>query len=216
MQRKVVITGGKGGLGKALTEAFSMEDWQVLSPGRDELDVASAVSVENYFAQYGDVDLLICNAGKSFDQLLIKMSEHEWDEAMAVNLKGAYLCAKAASRSMLRKRNGHVVFISSYSALHPPMGQANYAAAKAGLIGMAKSLAAEWGKRNVRVNVVVPGFLETSMTEGLSEKVIASAREKHMLESFNSPECVAGFIKYIEESMPHTSGQVFNLDSRIV
>lgn len=213
---KVLITGGEGDLAEALRMTLEDLGRVVLSPGRDELDVASAASVAGYFSGLDKVDLLICNAGVTDDRLLLKMDESSWDKVIDVNLKGAFLVARAAAKMMMKKRTGHIIFISSHSAYHPPIGQANYAAAKAGLDGLAKSMAAELGSRNVRVNVVVPGFMETKMTEGLSDEVKSLALKKHCLNLFNDTQSVASFICHLDSQMMATSGQIFHLDSRIV
>ena len=210
----MVITGGAGGLGRALAAAFADAGHEVLAPGRDELDVTDAAAVKEYF-KGREVELLICNAGVTRDAVLGKLPEKDWDAVMAVNLRGAALCAAAASRGMVRARQGHIVFVSSHSAVHPPAGQAAYAAAKAGLIGLAMSLAKELGPAGVRVNSVLPGFLETRMTEGLSEKRKDQVRKEHVLGRFNTTEAVADFLMTLHERMPHTSGQVFRLDSRV-
>jgi 3-oxoacyl-[acyl-carrier protein] reductase len=186
----------------------------VTAPGRGELDVSDAAAVKEYFRRR-ETGLLICNAGITRDALLAKTGEAEWDEVMAVNLRGAALCAAAASRGMIRARCGHIVLVSSYSAIHPPAGQAAYAAAKAGLIGLGKSLAKELGAANIRVNVVLPGFLETRMTAGLTEARKEAVRSEHVLGRFNTVEAVADFLLTLHERMPHTSGQVFQLDSRV-
>lgn len=216
MTKRVLITGGGGGVGGACQALFEAAGWEVLAPGRSQLDVSLADSVESFFNQLGEIDLLLCNAGVTDDSLLARMTEAQWDKALEVNLKGAFRCARAVSQKMLRRRAGHVVFVSSYSAFHPPAGQANYAAAKAGLIGLAKSLAAEWGGRGVRVNVVVPGFLETKMTQPVAAAAREAALAKHVLGEFNKPQQVAKFVHFLEEEMPFTSGHVFNLDSRVL
>ena len=210
----MVITGGAGGLGGALAAAFADAGHEVLAPGRDELDVTDAAAVKEHFKDR-EVELLICNAGTTRDALLGKLPEKDWDAVMAVNLRGAALCAAAVSRGMIRARQGHIVFISSHSAVHPPAGQAAYAAAKAGLIGLAMSLAKELGPAGVRVNTILPGFLETRMTEGLSEERKDQVRKEHVLGRFNTTEAVAGFLVTLHARMPHTSGQVFRLDSRV-
>jgi 3-oxoacyl-[acyl-carrier protein] reductase len=210
----VVITGGEGGLVRALAATFAEAGHEVLAPGRDELDVADAAAVKEYFRDR-EVGLLICNAGITRDALLGRLREEDWDAVMEVNLRGAARCAAAAARGMLRARAGHIVFISSHSAIHPPAGQAAYAAAKAGLIGLAISLAKELGPAGVRVNVVLPGFLETRMTEGLSEERREAVRREHALGRFNTAEAVGDFLVTLHGKMPHTSGQVFRLDSRV-
>ena len=210
----MVITGGEGGLGRALAAAFAEAGHEVLAPGRDELDVADAAAVKEYF-RGREMGLLIYNAGITRDALLGRQREEDWDEVMEVNLSGAARCAAAAARGMLRARAGHIVFISSHSAIHPPTGQAAYAAAKAGLIGLAMSLARELGPAGVRVNAVLPGFLETRMTEGLSAERREAVRREHALGRFNTAEAVGDFLVTLHGKMPHTSGQVFRLDSRV-
>jgi len=130
------------------------------------------------------------------------------------NLNGAAYCARAVSRRMLRRRHGHIVFVSSYSALHPPIGQAAYAAAKSGLLGLARSLARELGAAGIRVNTVMPGFLETRMTAGLPPQRVQAVLGEHALGRFNQVGEVAEFLHFLHTRLPHTSGQVFQLDSR--
>lgn len=214
--QQAIITGGEGGLGEAISTTLKSAGREVLSPGRGDLNVADASSVKDYLHQLDDIDLLVCNAGATLDKPLARMSESDWDQVMQVNLKGAFLCAREVSRSMMKRRSGHIIFISSFSAIHPPAGQANYAAAKSALLGMMKSMAQELGSRNVRVNAILPGFLETKMTENLSDEVKQAALQRHTLGRFNTPEAVAEFVAHLHQRMPHTSGQVFNLDSRIV
>ncbi|MGJ8672883.1 SDR family NAD(P)-dependent oxidoreductase [Rubritalea sp.] len=216
MAKRAVITGGQGGLGEALRVQLEADGYVVLAPGRGELDVTYSASVDAFFKEAGEIDLLVCNAGKTEDALFAKMTEKAWDLAMDVNLKGAFRCARAVSKQMLKRRTGHVIFISSYSAFHPPLGQVNYAAAKAGLEGMCKSLAQEWGGRGVRVNLIVPGFMETKMTQVLPDTVHESAKQRHVLGEFNSPEKVAQFVCFLDQVMMQTSGQNFNLDSRVL
>jgi 3-oxoacyl-[acyl-carrier protein] reductase len=210
----VVITGGEGGLGRALHAAFEKADHPVLSPGHRELDVTDPDAVRDFFRLH-EPELLVCNAGITRDAPLARLDEAAWDEVIAVNLRGAALCAAAASRSMLRARRGHIVFISSFSALHPPVGQAAYAAAKAGLIGLSKSLARELGPAGIRVNTILPGFLDTPMTAGLSDERREQVRRDHALGQFNTPDAVAAFLVHLHDHLPHTSGQIFQLDSRI-
>jgi 3-oxoacyl-[acyl-carrier protein] reductase len=210
----VVITGGEGGLGRALAAAFESAGHPVLAPGRSELDVTCAESIDGFFRRHSP-DLLVCNAGLTRDAPLARLGEAAWDEVMAVNLRGAARCAAAASRAMLRARGGHIVFVSSFSALHPPAGQAAYAAAKAGLIGLGKSLARELGPAGIRVNTVLPGFLDTPMTAGLSDSRREAVRRDHALGRFSTPAAASDFLVHLHDRMPHTSGQVFQLDSRI-
>lgn len=216
VKKRVMISGGEGGLGIALAGEFGEGGWDVLSPGRGEMDVSDSGSVDAYVKGAGDMDLMVCNAGATCDGVLAKMGEGDWDGVMDVNLRGAFYCARAVARGMVKRRGGHVVFVSSYSAFCPPVGQANYAAAKAGLEGLAKSLAKELGGRGVRVNVVVPGFLETRMTADVGDGVREVALERHVLGRFNEVGRVARFVRFLDKEMLATSGQVFHLDSRVV
>tara|TARA_R110002096_G_scaffold54517_15_gene140625 strand:- start:9990 stop:10643 length:654 start_codon:yes stop_codon:yes gene_type:complete len=210
-----LITGGEGDLAQAISRQLDSSGWQVLAPGHRELDVSSRDSVRAYFDQQigGRIDLLVNNAGITQDRAFLKLSESNWDEVVDTNLKGAFLCSQTALRLMQKQRDGHIINIGSYSAINPPLGQANYASAKAGLFGLTKSLAKEVGKRNIRINCLLPGFLETKMTTGLPEKVIQQARENHALGRFNTCEEVARFVGFLA-STENVSGQVFQLDSR--
>jgi 3-oxoacyl-[acyl-carrier protein] reductase len=215
--RVAVVTGGLGVLGGAIarelerTAAFA----KVLAPGHGELDVAVPDSVAAYFSRLSRIDLLVNNAGITRDASVAKLSESDWDAVHDTNLRGAFLCSRAALRFMIRQRSGHIVNIGSFSALRPPFGQVAYAAAKAGLIGLTQSLAEEVGKRQIRVNCVLPGFLEgTGMTKDLPDSVIDLARQAHVLGRFNTPADAAKFITLLD-TLEAVSGQVFQLDSRI-
>jgi len=211
--KHAVITGGGGGLGQALLGAFSTPGWEVVAPGRQELDVSASESVQSYF-QTRPVDLLVCNAGITRDGLLSRLQEPEWDQVLNVNYHGALRCAEAALPAMVKQGGGHIVFISSYSAIHPPLGQVAYAAAKAALLGLTRDLASRYGANGIRVNAILPGFLETKMTASVSEKRRGEVLAHHSLGRFNTVSEVAVFIRFLEESLPHTSGQIFQLDSR--
>ncbi|HEY8962599.1 MAG TPA: SDR family NAD(P)-dependent oxidoreductase, partial [Luteolibacter sp.] len=206
--------GGEGELARTVAETFRAAGHDVRSPGRQELDVTDSDAVKAYLAGL-EIELLVCAAGITRDAPLAKLSESAWDETLAVNLHAAARCARGVLKGMSRRKSGHIVFVSSFSALHPPAGQTAYAAAKAGLIGLAKSLAREAGPANVRVNVVLPGFLETRMTAGLSSERRDQVLADHVLGRFNTPEAVARFLYALHENLPHTSGQVFQLDSRV-
>lgn len=214
MAETIVITGGEGGLARAVANVFRATGRDVRSPGRGELNVTDSDVVTSYFSGL-EVDLLICAAGITRDAPLAKLEQSAWDETLAVNLHAAARCARGVLKGMWRRKSGHIVFVSSFSALHPPAGQAAYAAAKAGLIGLAKSLAREAGPANVRVNVILPGFLETPMTAKVSPARREEVRAAHVLGRFNTPEAVARFLRTLHEDLPHTSGQVFQLDSRV-
>ena len=208
-----VITGGAGCLAKAIVESLEQAGYTVIAPVRDQLDVTNSESVKTFFKSLTKLDLLINNAGITIDQTMLKLTEEDWDSVLSTNLDGAFQCARHGARLML-KTGGHIINIGSYSAISPPVGQANYAASKAGLIGLTKSLAIELGSKNILVNCVLPGFLETRMTENLSESAKARALSKHVLQRFNTPQSAAAFVAHLA-SMPNVSGQVFQLDSRV-
>lgn len=208
-----VITGGTGKLGAAIAKALASPDWKIESPSRAELDVSEEISINRYF-ENRDVDLLVCSAGITRDAPLAKMTESAWDETWLVNYQGSLKCAEAVLPKMIARGSGHIVFISSYSAVHPPSGQANYAASKAALLGLTADLAARHGPHNIRINAILPGFLETRMTESVSSKRVSEIRTDHVLGRFNTCANVAAFIRFLHHELPHTSGQVFQLDSR--
>lgn len=211
---QLVITGGSGGLGRAIIEAFAAASWQIAAPGRAELDVTDPVAIRSYF-KARPVDLLVCAAGMIRDAPLARLNESAWDEVLAVNYQAAAACAAAVLPRMIGQGSGHVIFISSYSALQPPVGQVAYATAKAALLGLAAFLTQTNGPHGIRVNVILPGFLETRMTDSVSPSRKSEILAEHTLGRFNTPDTVARFIRHLHEDLPHTSGQVFQLDSRI-
>ncbi len=212
-----LITGGHGAIATQLAAQLADAGFTVLAPGRDELDVADAACVDRYFAETvtGPLDLLVNNAGITADKPVAKMDAAEFARVLDVNLTGAFRCTRHALRPMLKARAGHIVNIGSFSALGGPAGQANYAAAKAGLIALTQSIAKEAGGRNVRANTILPGYLETKMTAGVPAEAEGRAREAHVLGRFNTPEDAARFILFLHQHLPHVSGQLFQLDSRI-
>lgn len=209
-----LITGGGGDLAGAVRAELESCGWLVHAPARAEMDVTDKRQIKEVIGTLPKLDLLVHNAGSLRDAPLARMSEPEFQEVLQTHLKGAFLTAQAALKPMLRQRQGHIVFIGSFSAFSGPIGQANYAAAKAGLIALAQSLAAEYGERNIRVNCVLPGFLETKMTRSLLEKSRQSVLAAHTLGRLNTPEEAARFIAFLH-TLQHVSGQVFQLDSRI-
>ena len=215
MAARILITGGEGRLGQALAEQFRREPCEVLAPGRDELDVSDPACVDDYFSSIDSLDLLVANAGWPAEGLLARLGPVDWDRSMEVNLHGAARCARAAFDRMRRARSGHLLFVSSQAAIHPAAGQAAYAAAKAGLLGLMRSLAREGGGFGIRANAVLPGFLESPMTAGVPDGHREAVRDDHVLGRFNTPERVAGLVRHLHFELPHTSGQVFQLDSRV-
>jgi 3-oxoacyl-[acyl-carrier protein] reductase len=227
----VIVTGAGGGLGSALVAEFAAKGWRVVAgfhgtppPGENErilnvaFDVTSAATitamVDQVLSRWGRVDALVNNAGLTDDKESWQMDEATWQRVLDVNLKGAFLCAQAVCRRMIRQRDGHIISVSSFSGRAGQRGQANYAAAKAGLFGLTASLAQEVGSRNVRVNAVLPGVLSTRMTAKLSEAELQQFAEANALGRINSLDEVAGFIVFLA-STRNISGQVFQLDSRI-
>jgi 3-oxoacyl-[acyl-carrier protein] reductase len=211
---RVLITGGEGGLGRELAREFTRRGARVDAPGRAVLDVRDEKSVQAWFARGDRLDVVVANAGLTRDGAVTGLDAAAFAEVLETNLRGAFLCARAALRPMLAQRSGHILLIGSRAARHGTAGQSLYAAAKAGLIGFAQSVAREYGARNIRCNVVLPGFLETRMTAALSEKRRETMRAEHALGRFNTPENAARFIAFLAE-LDHVSGQVFVLDSRI-
>lgn len=209
-----VITGGGGGLGKALVEAFTSPDWDLVTPDRATLDITDSDAIRSWFRSR-PVDLLIYAAGVTRDIPIIKMHEADWNHVFSVNYQGAADSAAAVLPGMISRGTGHIIFISSYSALHPPVGQAAYAAAKAALLGLTTSLARQQGLHGIRVNAILPGFLETRMTEAVSARRKVDVLGDHALGRFNTPQAVAKFIRFLHDQLPDTSGQIFQLDSRI-
>ncbi|MBA3413868.1 MAG: 3-oxoacyl-ACP reductase FabG, partial [Chloroflexia bacterium] len=145
----------------------------------------------------GRIDVLVNNAGVTRDTLLMRMTEEDWDIVLTTNLKGAFLCAKAAIRPMLRQRSGRIVSITSVVGLVGNAGQANYAAAKAGLVGFTKSLAKEVGSRGITVNAVAPGFIETRMTTGLPDALKEGLLQQTPLGRFGAPADVAAAVAFL-------------------
>ena len=208
----VAITGGAGALARAIVAA--LPDEKIYAPPRAELDVRDEAQVDAFFAKLPRVDVLIANAGLTRDGALANLGMADIDEVIATNLRGAFLCTRAAIKLMMKQRSGHILLIGSRAGKHGTRGQSAYAAAKAGLVGFGQSVAKEYGSRNVRCNIVLPGFLETKFTAHLPEKRRAEIREEHVLGRFNTPENAARAIAFLAR-LDHVSGQVFTLDSRM-
>lgn len=225
------VTGAGGGLGSALVNTLVNDGWRVVAAGHSrvptvthpavwpcQLDVTRAADAEarmaELMARWGRLDALIHTAGIVRDAPLARLSVEDWDAVLDVHLKGAFVCARAALGA-LRVRGGHMVNISSHAARRGPVGQANYAAAKAALIGFTLSLAREWAPHEIRVNALLPGVLPTALTASLAPETLTALRSANALGRLNRPEEVAGFVRDLLRTRD-VSGQVFALDSRIL
>src|SRR5215813_1294931 len=211
MSRSILVTGGNRGIGLAIARRFAADGDAVTITSRSgediagltvaKCDVRDAASVDDAFAkaeaEQGPVEVVVANAGITNDQLLALMSEDSFTSVVDTNLAGAYRVAKRAVRPMMRLRRGRIIFISSVVGLLGSGGQANYAASKAGLVGMARSLARELGSRNITVNVVAPGFAETDMTAELSEERKKAIIDGVPLGRIASADEVAGVVQFL-------------------
>jgi 3-oxoacyl-[acyl-carrier protein] reductase len=210
----VVISGGQGDLARATRAEFERAGDRVHAPSRQEMDVREEASVDAYFSRLDHLDVVVANAGVTRDGTLSKLPNDDIGEVIDTNLRGAFFCARAALKGMLKQRSGHIILIGSRSGRNGPRGQTAYAAAKAGLVGLAQSLAREYGARDIRCNVVLPGYLETRMTAIVPPARVEEIRAEHALGRFNTPENAALFICFLAR-LENVSGQVFTLDSRI-
>lgn len=237
-----VVTGGCRGIGKAIVELFLAEGatifvWDYQIPSANEtfisdeklasrvhtvqVDVSNSVSVENAakftLEKAGKVDILVNNAGITRDNLLIRMSEAEWDAVLQTNLKGAYLCTKAIVRSMMNQRYGRIINISSVVGVIGNAGQANYSASKAGLIGFTKSIAKELAGRNILANCIAPGYVRTPMTEKLTEEQKQQFLQNIPLRRPAEPEDIAKVVAFLaSDDSSYITGQVINVDGGMV
>ena len=162
---------------------------------------------------FGTVDILVANAGIARDTLLIRMSEDDWDAVLDTNLKGAFFCAKAVQRMMLRKRAGRIILIGSVVGLAGNVGQANYAAAKAGLIGLGRTLAKELGSRGITVNIVAPGFIQTAMTDVLTDQQKEMIGQKIPAGRMGNPSEIAAAVAYLaSEEAAYITGETLHVN----
>jgi len=180
-------------------------------------DVSSAADVnrmvEAVASSYGRIDILVNNAGVTRDQLIMRMSDEEWDTVLNVDLKSAFLCTRAVLRQMLRQRSGRIISIASVVGIIGNAGQANYASAKAGVIALTKSIAKEVGSRGITANAVAPGFIETKMTEKLDEKQRQVLLQRIPLGTAGAPEDVANAVAFLaSEEARYITGQVIGVD----
>jgi 3-oxoacyl-[acyl-carrier protein] reductase len=174
---------------------------------------ATQQGIEKIIQESGRLDILVNNAGITRDNLVMRMKESEWDQVLEVNLKGAYNCIRAAAKPMIKQRYGRIINISSVVGVMGNAGQANYAASKAGLIGLTKSVARELASRNITVNAVAPGFIATEMTAALPEKVRAEMQAQIPLNRFGTPEEVAQAVVFLAgDAAAYLTGQVLHVN----
>ncbi|NLW46441.1 MAG: 3-oxoacyl-[acyl-carrier-protein] reductase [Firmicutes bacterium] len=236
-----IITGAARGIGKAITDALVKEGAAVvLSDVNEEVHKVAeairesggqAVSIVGNVTKQSDceamvdlalktfnkLDILVNNAGITKDNLLLRMSEEDWDAVLDINLKGTFLCAKAAIKPMMKQRSGKIINIASVIGQMGNTGQANYSASKGGVIAFTKTMAKELGSRNIRVNAIAPGFIESKMTEVLSEEARQRLLELIPLRKLGKPEQVANAVVFLASSEAcYLTGQVINVDGGMV
>lgn len=227
VSRSVLVTGGARGIGRAIAERFVADGHRVACVSTSgkapqgalglAADVADAAAVDAAFKAaeeaHGPVEVVVANAGITRDTLLLRMSEADFDQVIDVNLKGAFLVAKRATRSMLRARFGRIILIGSVVGLYGSPGQVNYAASKSGLVGMARAITREVGGRGITANVVAPGFIETDMTAALGEEVIAGYKAAIPAGRLGSVDDVAATVAFLAgDHAGYISGAVVPVD----
>lgn len=242
-EKTALVTGASRGIGKAIALALAARGFAVAVNYAGSHDAAEAVKneierngghaflvqgdvskpedVERIFKEikekFGTLDVLVNNAGINRDALLIRMSEEHWDDVIATDLKSDFLTTKAAALLMMKKRKGSIINISSVVGIMGNIGQANYAAAKAGVIGFTKASAKEFAGRNIRVNVVAPGFIETAMTDGIPEKIREKMIASIPMGRMGQPEDIANAVCFLaSDDSSYITGQVLVVDGGLV
>jgi len=243
-ERVAIVTGGSRGIGRAVCKALAAEGARVVVnffPGMEaEADtvvseikslggyataVAANVSriedvdrmVDQVVSEFGRVDILVNNAGITRDGLLLRMKEEDWDAVIDTNLKGVFNCIKAVAKVLLKQRSGKIVNISSVVGVTGNAGQANYAAAKAGVIGLTKSVAKEFASRGITVNAIAPGYIVTPMTEGLPDQAKEELMKRIPLQRLGRPEDVANAVLFLTSDLAsYITGQTLHVDGGMV
>lgn len=233
-----LVTGSTRGIGKAIAKQLVASGAKVAVVGRD-LAKAEAVAEELGEARgfacdisvpadvtmlvqtvedaFGSLDILVNNAGITKDNLMLRMKDDDWDAVLDTNLRSAFIAIRAAQRGMMKRRWGRIINIASVVGIIGNKGQANYAASKAGLIGLSKSVAKELSSRNILCNVVAPGFIKTDMTDAMTPEAVAALSAQIPLERFGSPEDIAGVVAFLcSEHASYITGQVIPVDGGMV
>jgi 3-oxoacyl-[acyl-carrier protein] reductase len=234
-----LVTGSTRGIGRAIATALAGCGARVAVVGRDKGradeaaaaispeargftcdvgDVASVVAlIEAVDKEMGGVDILVNNAGLTRDNILLRLKDDDWDAVLDANLRGAFVAIRSASRGMMKKRWGRIINIASIVGLVGNKGQANYAASKAGLIGLTKSVAKEFASRNILANVVAPGFIDTDMTAAMTPEARTTLSQQIPLERLGTPGDIAGIVAFLaSDHAAYITGQVFVVDGGMV
>lgn len=237
--KNAVVTGSTRGIGRAIAEALAESGARVAVVGRDlkrAEEAASAIGnsamgfaadvgdtaavaklVEDVEKAFGSIDILVNNAGITRDNLVMRLKDDDWDAVQNANLRGAFAAIRAVSRGMMKRRSGRIINIASIVGLIGNKGQANYAASKAGLIALTKSVAKELGSRNILVNAVAPGFIETEMTAAMTKEAREALGQQIALERLGSVQDVAAMVAFLASDLAsYITGQVFVVDGGMV
>lgn len=234
-----IVTGGTRGIGLAVSRRLAQDGFDIVATyrgddavaeaARSELEStgrrikvisadasnseAAATLVESTIAEFGRIDVLVNNAGITRDTLIMRMSDDDWDAVIDTNLKGAFNCSRAAIRPMLRQRSGRIINMTSIVGLVGSAGQVNYSAAKAGLVGLTKSLAKEVGSRGITVNAVAPGYIETRLTDALPAELKENLLKSIPLGRYGTPEDIAGAVAFlVSPDAGYITGAVITVD----
>ncbi|HEX7979660.1 MAG TPA: 3-oxoacyl-[acyl-carrier-protein] reductase [Gemmatimonadaceae bacterium] len=237
--KTALVTGSTRGIGRAIAETLAGAGARVAVVGRDVVraeevaktlgngaagfscDVADIASVnalvENVEKAFGTIDILVNNAGLTRDNILFRLKDDDWDAVLDANLRGAFVAIRAASRGMMKRRWGRIINIASVVGITGNKGQSNYAASKAGLIGLTKSVAKELASRNILINAVAPGFIETDMTAAMTSEARAAMSAQIPLERLGTPADIAAMVAFLaSDYASYITGQVLVVDGGIV